>query len=575
MGYTYVLDGATQYPGVSRNDRYGVKTYHAKKGVLPRGLQTSVADPFTWEAHVQHLLNNDTPSPNKGSGVEARNEHQQNLIDSLVASNQSGTPGFVLSYPTGFGKTFIAIGAINEIKPKRVAVLAPLAYTDGWRSAIARAATGDTEWVVINPDRLSVMFRLPSEFAPLHTYHWDDRSLVAIDNGVPITQFDIVISDEAQAFAHVESQRTRLWQRLIGWRDDGRPPESYTLNLSATNWSTPAETVSAAHILAATSDLPVPNTLEVEVAYDEWLRDNFGLVYDVSDGRWRWDENTHDLERLTNALYSKGMGASASRESLGMGDQARTLHPIYLNATERARYPQSWRAFRSETGDVESLPDEPSDARARYQRDVQKAALIKAPYVADLVVNYLEDGYQVIVPAWLGTTINELLKEVGKKARSRIGEAPSGRWVISLTGEDTGKTRDMKIRGFQAGFFPVIITSVASGINLHANQENGAFEGNPATSAPRVTIFGDVRWGGKNSFQAEGRGARDGEEAPAIYCVAIDTAEVKAMAGVFRRLTNTRALSVESGLALTDQDIASFSAMAEELEALLEEDTND
>lgn len=575
MGYTYVLDEATQYPGVSHNNRYGVKTYYAKKSVLPRGLQSAVASPFTWESHVQNLLNNGTLEPNEGKGVSARNEYQQELMDAIIASYQSDGPGFVMSYPTGFGKTFVSIGAINEIKPTRVAVIAPLAYTDGWRSAIARAATGNTEWVVINPDRLTSMFRLPSDFAPLSTYHSDDRPLIAIDEGIPITQFDIVISDEAQTFAHIESQRTRLWQRLIGWNDDGSAPESFTLNLSATNWSTPAETVSAAHILAATKSVPVPPTLELEIAYDEWLRDNFGLIYDVSGGKWRWDSNIKDLDRLTEALYSKGLGASATRESLGMGEQVRTLHPIHLTASERALYPQSWRAFRAEWDDDDLDAYEPSDPRARFQRDIQKAALIKAPYVADLVVEYLEDGYQVIVPAWLGTTIDQLLRTIETKANAHLGEASSGRWAISLTGDDKGKSRDTKIRGFQGGFFPVIITSVASGISLHANQEGGGFKGASATSAPRVTIFGDVRWGGKNSFQAEGRGARDGEDADAIYCVAFGTAEVKAMAGVFRNLSNTKALAVDSGRALTDKDIAAFSAMADELEALDDEDTDD
>lgn len=574
MGYTYVLDGETQYPGAVRDDLYGVKTYYTKSGILPRGLQTAVAAPYTWEAHIQSLINHDQPTPNRGKGVTARNSHQQNLINAVVASYQSGTPGFVMSYPTGFGKTFVTIGAVNEIKPKRVAVIAPLAYADGWRSALARAATGNTEWVVINPDRLTSMFRLPAEYAPLHTYHSDDRPRIAIEEGIPITQFDMVISDEAQVFAHIESMRTRLWQRLIGWNDDGSAPDSFTLNLSATNWSTPAETASAAHILAATKGIPTPSALEVEVAYDEWLRDNFGLAYDVSGSNWRWDENLYDLNRLTDALYSKGMGASASREDLGMKEQVRSLHPIHLSESEHLLYPQSWRAFLSSRGQ-ESDVDESSDPRSRYMRGVQKAALIKAPYVADLVVDYLERGYQVIVPAWLGTTIDALLREISNKARDRIGDIPSGRWVITLTGEDTGKVRDTKIRGFQAGFFPVIITSVVSGISLHANQEEGGFKGEPATSAPRVTIFGDVRWGGKNSFQAEGRGARDGERADAIYCVAINTAEVQAMAGVFRRLANTRALGVDSGLALTDEDIASFSAMAEDLEALMEEDTDD
>lgn len=573
MGYTYVLDSMTQYPGVKRNSHYGVKTYYAKSGVLPPGLRGAQAPTYSWEAHTQRLINHDPTEPNTGTGVTPRDDNQRTLITSIVNSYRNGSPGFVMSYPTGFGKTYVAIGAVNEIKPKRILVLAPLAYVDGWRAAIARAATGDTEWVVLNPDRLTSTFRLPSDVPPLHAHPVESRAPMALKDGIPITEFDMVISDEAQAFAHISSFRTRLWQALIGWRDNGEPPKAFTLNLSATNWSTPLETVSAAHILAAARNIPVPSALETEVAYDQWLRENFNLGYNTADGRWRWDKNIGDLNRLTEALYSRGMGASASRESLGMSTQSRIVFPIHLTPTERDRYPQSWRAFLSESGqDVENV-DEPQSVRSRYLRQIQKAALIKAPYVADLVVDSLRSGHQVIVPAWLTTTITELVAQISAKALDRIGPAPTGgRWAISLTGADVGKMRDTKIRGFQAGFFPVIVTSVTTGISLHANQADGGFNGNPATSAPRVTIFGDVRWGGKQSIQSEGRGARDGEEADAIYCVAVETAEAQAMANVFRALADTRALAVAEGQALTDADIQSFTELADDLEAMLEGD---
>lgn len=570
MEYIYVLDGATQYPGIKRDERYGVKTYRARKGNLPPGLRSAQVAAHTWEAHIQRILNHETPAPNTGAGVTPRNEHQESLIRQLVESRRNGKPGFVMSYPTGFGKTFTTIGAINELKPKNVLVISPLAYVDGWRHTIEKAATGTTEWVVINPDRLTSTFRLPSDCAPLYAYPMEDRPMMALEQGTPITDFDIVITDEAQTFAHIESKRTRLWQALIGWDNAGGHPASFTINLSATNWSTPQETVSAAHILAASIRVPVPGTMEIELAYEDWLREHFNLTGDTVDGRWRWHKNINDLDRLTEALYSAGMGSSASRETLGMGNQARSLHRIILNESERALYPQSWRAFLIEQGHDVTGIEEPSDPRSRHMRQIQKAALIKAPHVADLAVDYLERGYQVIIPAWLTATINELNRQITSKARARLGEVPGGgRWAVSLTGEDTGKIRSTKIKGFQAGFFPVIITSVSTGISLHANQKDGGFEGFPATSTPRITIFGDVRWGGKQSLQAEGRGARDGEEADAIYCIAADTAEVKAMATVFHNLADTRALAVGHGQALTDADILSFSAMAEELETMM------
>lgn len=574
--YTHVLDHTSmQYPGTRRHPDYGLRVYRTKSDTPPRGLHPYLARPHTWEAHVQRLINNETAPTRAGAGVTPRNDKQATMIDGIAAAYHDSKPGYVVSYPTGFGKTYTAVAAVNKIAPARALVITPLAYVDGWRSVIEKHATGSTEWVVINPDRLTILFRTNPGYPALHTYHHDDRTTVALETGMPVTQFDIVITDEAQILANSDSNRTRLWQALVGWDNAGNAPAAFTLNLSATNWSHPMETVSAAHILAASKNLPVPSTLELRTDYEQWLRDNFGLSYTSGvQGRWRWDKNTADLDRLAEALYEKGMGAAAGRDDLGMAPQARSVHHITLSASERDRYPQSWKAFLLEQG----LPGsdtavESADVRSRYMRQIQKAAIIKAPYVADLVVDYLERGYQVIVPAWLTHTINQLSRLIQQKATDRLGKAPEpGRWAIDLTGKDTGETRDIKIRGFQSGYFPCIITSVATSISLHANEKGGGLDGERATSAPRVTIFGDVRWGGKQSIQAEGRGARDGEEADAIYCVALDTAEVKAMSRVFRALSNTKALGLGKGMALSNKDIEAFSALADELELELNEE---
>lgn len=567
--YTFVLSEKRSYPGIRRHPTFGVWVLDTKNGQLPRGLEGAEAQPHTWEWLIQRDLNGE-PSHAIGGRTPRLQAHQAPRVDEIVAAYADSRPGYVLAYPTGAGKTYIAIAAINRIAPKRVLVITRLSHTRTWRSTLARHGTGTTEWVVINPDRLSRLFSIPNATVPLHELG-SDRDAAAVQAGSPLTHFDVVITDEAQILAHADTLRSQLWRRLIGWSDDTNGPTSFTLNMSATNWTEPGETSSAAHLLAYMAGVPCPSASEVDIDYSAWLRDRLRLTgYSQTSGRWFWQENTRDVAILTDSLYNGTVGAAATRAELGLPDQVRRLCLVDFTPDERRRYEQAWAEFRQAEGLPAHHVPEPSSGREAHLRFMQKAALIKAPYVASLVVDALVDGYQVVVPAWLEDTVETLFSAISEEARKRIGEPRLGTWAVRLTGRTEPDKRHKTIELFQSGVAPVIITSVLDAISLHAGQVGGGIKGQDANDKPRITIFGDVIYGGKQPFQAEGRAGRDGQEADAIYVCAAGTTEVLTMARTFRKLTNTRALTSTGDTLYSDADIRSFAAMADELDDSLD-----
>ena len=573
--YTYVVADGTKTPGSQWYRPYGVRVYDSSNGAIPPALAGRTPKEHTWGKHLQRRLNDEAYAPPTTAVVPmSLRDYQTPRVEEIVAAHADGAPGYLLSYPTGSGKTYISVAALNRMRPRRVLVIAPVSHLAGWRSVISRHADGPTEWVVINPDRLHTLFML-DEDDPLDLMDVpeDERVAYAINRGRVITEFDVVVTDESQILAHADTGRASLWRRLIGWRDDGRPPRAFTLNLSATAWSHPQETASAAPLLASAKGIETPTERILLLEYPGWLRQKVGVDLRQQDGKWDWRDHTAGVRELTGLLFNHGLGATASREDLGLPNQERGIWYIDLPEADRQLYDAEWTEFARQSGYSPTDVAEPSTGREAYLRAVQKAAIIKAPYVAELVTDYLQDGYQVVLAAWFQQTLRALYDEVNSAAaRRQLRVPPARQWALTLAGtsgdgtQTSPEKRDAAIRMFQSGLVTVLVTSVSEAISLHAGQQRGGINHQDATDAPRVTIFGDVLHGGKKAFQAEGRAARDGRHAEAIYCIASGTKEVKAFAGSFRSLANTRALTSDGGQLLTDADIRSFTEMATELE---------
>lgn len=532
MTYTWVLDptAMSDYPGVSLDPDWCARIYRGPE--LPAGLADVAARPHSWERYVQDTINNTPPrTPRRSAALELR-PYQAAQSERIQAAYGAGAPGYLLNFPTGSGKTPISIHAADAIRDAgSVLVITKLTTIPAWRAAIERFGSHKHRWVVLNPERLWKVFSHPRK--RMAQIPGNLRLQAAADQGISRIAWDIVIVDEAQMLARSESLRNQIVERL---------ERQFCILATATPFSEPDETYYVKDLLAYAAGIDPPGP---DDDYSEWLR-RLGLrLSNDSTGRWRHDANISDVSRLTSLLYDRGVGVAAAAADLDLPTQDRRLMPIELAPAEHAEYDKAWLEFLADNDLSLKNMVEPSMGMTIALRNLQKASLLKAPYVAEIVADYVADGYQVAVPAFFLNTVHELARHIAAALRKR--RLPDR--VVEMTGEDVAglsgghDRRERKRQAFQLGAALVAVYNAYEGINLHAGEHNVDGKGHDATATPRVSVMADVLAGGKRLLQAEGRTQRDGQHSPAVYPYAVDTAEQVWLSKVFAACANTRALS--------------------------------
>jgi hypothetical protein len=214
-----------------------------------------------------------------------------------------------------------------------------------------------------------------------------------------------------------------------------------------------------------------------------------------------------------------------------------------LDEADRTRYDKAWAAFL-QSHDLDYLAADTSGAPfadpadSEPLRRVMQASLLKAPAVAEHVVNLVAAGHQVVVPAWYRHTIRTLAWHIAQRLKDR--GLPDK--VVEITGEEIG-LREARRQAFQLGRALVCVTSVVEGINLHAGEDNVNGRGARATDTPRRTVVADVMTGGKRLLQVEGRAHRAGQIAPVDYLFAEGTHEQIWLSRAFEVSANTQLLA--------------------------------
>ncbi|MFJ2135971.1 DEAD/DEAH box helicase family protein [Streptomyces sp. NPDC087845] len=511
---------------------------------LPRALVGYAAPVFSLEWMVQDILNGRLPPPSAPRERPALRTHQVEPVRMMKTAYASGAPGFLLAYPTGSGKTAMVIcGTLDLPDVRTVLVVTRLDVVPAWRSAIGYFGSGGKRWVVINPEQLWRLFDHP--VWQLNSLPVDRAAEFAAEGGVPRVAFDAVIVDESHMLASPSSLRSRMINRLI-LPAPGTRRRPWFLRASASPFSSPEETAYVSDLLAHAAGVDAPGKLS-KADYAAWLSKlGFELNADQG-GRWAHDLSGGDVKMVESLLFSQGVGATATAEELGLPPMTRELRPVELSPSDRERYESAWTEFRALHG--LEITDSTVDGTSQALRRVQKASLLKAPKVAEIVAGLVEDGYQVVVPAWYLDNVSAIarLTAVELKARGLPDR------VVEITGASRG-IRELKRQAFQGGRALVAVVNSLEGINLHAGERGGAGKGKDATRAPRACVIADVLTGGKRGLQAEGRTQRDGERSLTLYVYAAHTTEEEWLARMLRATAGTQALaqSPEDARALTD-----------------------
>ncbi|MFJ9893554.1 helicase [Streptomyces sp. NPDC091280] len=497
---------------------------------LPAALRGFAAPAHTFERLAEDVLNGVpvVPAARQHSRPQLH-PYQVPRVEAIDAAHAGGCPGYLLVAPTGSGKTAMAVGGLGHRPLDTVLVITKHGIIPAWLRSIDAFGAGQ-RWVVINPERLWKVFThhqlVLANLAP------ERAAEIAAAEGVPHIPFDAVVVDESQILAHPESLRSRLVHRLAH-PERGRPP--FFLAASATPFSFLSETAYAAELIAYAAGAEPPDDL-MGGAYLDWLA---SLRVTGDDGVAR---TVSDVETVKELLYRRGVGSSATVQDLGLPAQHRELHAIRLSEADRRRYDMAWGQFLAVhdpvAGPADDEEEDASSARGRALQLVMQASLLKAPHVARHVAALVASGHQVIVPAWYRRTVGALVWHIVRALRERgLPEQ-----VVEITGTEPG-LRERRRMAFQLGRARVCVTNVVEGINLHAGEADVDGRGTPATSAPRRTVIADVLTGGKRFLQAEGRGQRDGRQAPADYLVAWDTKEQEWLAQALSAAASTQDLA--------------------------------
>ncbi|MFF4331180.1 DEAD/DEAH box helicase family protein [Streptomyces sp. NPDC001591] len=552
-GQQFVLSSefCGSFAGVVRNRDWLVDVYAAREGrCLPRGLAAFEAPLHSWERYVQGEINHQPlVLPPLAGTVPPLHEYQQEQVARLVAARRENAPGYLWALPTGSGKTPMAVRAVCAAagrSTQKILVVTRLPVVPAWRAAIDRFATSPHRWVVINPERLWRLLRHPE--ADLHRMPADEAAKLVAHEGVSRVDWDTVIVDECHMLANPQSRRTLTLQRLLA-RSDRR--HAFAMWASATPFSEPEESAYLAKLIAHAAGVQAPAE---EVDYRLWLKELGMRLNNDRRGRWYHRFNRADVSRLRSLLYESGVGSAATASDLDLPEQERDVVPIQLSEADRVRYERAWVEFRRSEGLAVFSDVDPGSYRVEALRKVQKASLVKAPYVADIVVEQVRRGRQVVVPMWFVESIEEVAVWIARGLR----KAGLGERVVAITGRHV-ELRERKRVAFQRGEALVVVLNALEGINLHAGEANTDGRGARATSTPRVCVIADVLTGGKRALQAEGRTQRDGRSAPVIYACAAGTGEAEWTAATFRSLSNTLALSTN------ERDSAMFACLADQI----------
>ena len=523
-----------RYTGVERHPEWGLPVYKTKgEGLLPKGLEEYRAPRHSLESFVQDQLNGTHRSHHAPRRDIHLRPHQKEQSERITAAHHRGAPGYLLSYPTGTGKTPIAVRTCAQLPGvHRVLVITRLTITESFRHGIDKFGPGNVEWIVIHPEQLYKLFEHPH--TDITRLSAEEAAHFAATHGRLRFTIDALVCDESHLFTNLQSIRTTLMNRIrLTASPNGQPV--FTLWQSATPFTHPGESGYLAPLLAYTTGHTPPDN---PADYGIWLRRiGFRLRKDTRQ-RWYHKINAPDCQLIEQTLYQAGVGASATARELGLPHQERQLAPIDLTPTERSDYDTKWLTIREQYGLSVKNSFAPHKGLVAALRRVQKASLVKIPHVARMTARLVNEGNQVVVVQWFRETVERTATEIIKALEAH--GLPQR--VTVITGENPGD-RERRRQAFQLGAAKVLVTNVVEGINLHAGEHNVGGSGHDATTANRVCLIADVLTGGKRCLQAEGRTQRDGQHSTVLYAYAANTTEQEWLALTLRSMSNTQALA--------------------------------
>lgn len=514
VGRSWVLDvpfamrGVASAEGAVWSTEHGVYAYRGAR--LPASLKPFAALPYSYERHIERLLNEEAPAAASRPEAEVvLRPHQRDAVEAIVRAARSKRKGFILADDVGLGKTYAAWAAACAMPSvKTVLIVCPLAVVAHWRRTLASYGDHGREVMILNYDRLGKLF----ELSPAARKKVKSKKGLAKMGSAP--DFDLIVWDESHRCKNPTAARSKFAARLNN-------NAGFVLWLSATAGQNPLELSYLAPLLG---DLTGARASDLK-DFEQWcIAQDLG----VSRGRfgqWVWRGDKADCEKVHTLLFSGGTPGGLRRrpeDIAGWPEINRILTPIALEPEHRALYEEVWSAFRREMSLAPSGRD-PRGALAAVLRFRQKSSLLRVDGTVELVTELVDNGLQVAI----SVAFHESLEAIAAAlARDKIACAV-------VDGRSGASAREAQRLQFQRGELGVCLFTVEEGISLHQGEHN---------EVPRAEVIHDLRWSAIQMAQIEGRCHRDGRFAPVYWTFAEDTIEARIASTVCQRLVAMKAM---------------------------------
>lgn len=474
-------------------------------GYVSDGLSLSgeeyVVPHYSWEeycANKARYTKSETPHPlGKSANTYTLRKDQQEDLMSIVSQMSKGSPEFLIANSTGTGKTVTAWKATQVIRPQSVLIVCPSAVMASWRQHIADMGDMGMQVVIINYESLKKLVSPPDRAVKAKKTETQNK-YIALE-GVPYTTFDMVIFDEAHKLRNPTSQQSRIANNLAN-------NAQFVLRLTATPGKDPSQLhhlhrglswITGDHV---TVDHKEENNF---TSYVSWCKRHGvpSLVKAPFGNGIKWDGTEKELNTMSSLMYEKqpnGKLLGIKRKPEDWGETIRNPFPLELSHEDMVAYSVIVEDTKNEIlKGVSKGRIDTTRGLAAMVALRQKTGMLKAEYIVDYIQHCLNDlEEQVVVSAIYKKTV-ETLSELltRKKIPHEI-----------VTGDNTPEEKEESRIAFQQGKVKVIITSVTTGISLHANEA-----ATRATSTPRHMIIADTHYSPIEHTQVEGRINRNGE----------------------------------------------------------------
>ena len=445
-------------------------------------------------------------------------EEDKNTVISMFNKN---APEFLIANGTGTGKTVTTWKTIQELKPESVLIVCPAAVQAVWRQHIKDMGDKGIEIVVINYESLKKLIQPPEQAINAKKTSTQNKNIALY--GKPYMDFDMIIFDEAHKLKNPTSQQSRIAYTLS-------KNARFVLRLTAT----PGKDPSQLHHLWKGLSWKTGDNIKVtdEKNFNQYItwckKHNIGGIIPAPFGNGiTWDGVDKDLKNMEKIIYHNDNDKLLGIRRVPEDWDTVVRQPIIVELTVEEK--QYYDKVVEDT--KKSILEGYSYGRKDLTKGIaamvslrQKTGILKSKTIVDYTKYCINDLDEQVVISTIFHNTTDTISEM--LDRNNIDH-------VIITGKNSAEEKEEYRKMFQQGKVKVIITSITTGISLHANEDS-----THASSNQRRMIIADTHWSPIEHTQLEGRINRNGENGIITIPYIPDTIDDKVTSRLLSGLRN-------------------------------------